>query len=57
MAKFSISVSIEVDADNYEEAYEIEKNLTEFLNCHYEVNNVYSIDVEQTSNDEEEEAE
>ena len=53
MATFSISISIEVEADDYYEAYEIEKSISEFLQGHDAVVQVYGIDVEQTSEDEE----
>ena len=53
MAKFSISLSIEVDAEDYDAAYELEKSITRALEADPEINAVYSIDVEQTSEDDE----
>lgn len=47
MATFAISVTIQVDADSYEEAYEIENTLTQELEANQIVMGVYSIDVEQ----------
>jgi hypothetical protein len=49
MATFSISMSVEVEADSYEQAMEIERSLHEFIQGHDEVQGVYGIDVEQTS--------
>ncbi len=51
MSEFSISISVVVNASSYEEAYEIEKSLKEFIMGHDEVMDVYSIDVEQTSDE------
>lgn len=53
MARFSISMSVEVDADSYEQAMEIERSLHQFIEGHDEALGVYGIDVEQTSDDEE----
>jgi hypothetical protein len=55
MATFSISISIEVEADSYDEAYELEKSITRALNADPEILNVFSIDVEQTDGFEDEE--
>jgi hypothetical protein len=49
MATFSISMSVEVEADSYEAAMEIERSLHEFIQGHDEALGVYGIDVEQTS--------
>jgi hypothetical protein len=49
MARFSISMSVEVDADSYEQAMEIERSLHQFIEGHDEALGVYGIDVEQTS--------
>jgi hypothetical protein len=49
MARFSISMSVEVEADSYEQAMEIERSLHEIIQGYDEVQGVYSIDVEQTS--------
>jgi hypothetical protein len=49
MATFSISMSVEVEADSYEAAMEIERSLHEFIQGHDETLGVYGIDVEQTS--------
>jgi hypothetical protein len=49
MAKFSISMSVEVEADSYEAAMVIERSLHEFIQGHDETLGVYGIDVEQTS--------
>jgi len=48
MARFSISLSVEVEADSYEEAMVIERSLHEFIQGHDEAIGVYGIDVEQT---------
>jgi hypothetical protein len=48
MATFSISLSVEVEADSYEEAYAIEKSVHEFVQGHDKVDGVYEIDVECT---------
>lgn len=48
MAKFSISISIEVEADSFEAAYELERSITRALEADPEITAVYSIDVEQT---------
>lgn len=48
MATFSITISFEVEADSYEEAYEIEKSVTEFLQGHDDIQEVYGVDVEHT---------
>jgi hypothetical protein len=55
MATFSISMSVEVEADSYEQAMEIERSLHQFIEGHDEVNSVYGIDVEQTDGFEDEE--
>jgi hypothetical protein len=55
MATFSISMSVEVEADSYEQAMEIERSLHQFIEGHDEVNGVYGIDVEQTDGFEDEE--
>ena len=47
MATFSISMSVEVEADSYEEAYKIEQSLHQFIQGHDAVQAVYNIDVEQ----------
>jgi len=49
MAKFTISLSVEVEADSYEAAMEIERSVHQFIEGHDEVIGVYGIDVEQTS--------
>ena len=54
MAHFSISLSIEVDVANYDEAYELEKSIIRALQADPEIMNVYSIDVEQQDGFEEE---
>ncbi len=51
MSEFSISISAVVNASSYEEAYEIEKSLKEFITGHDEVLDIYSIDVEQISDE------
>jgi len=51
MATFYISVSIEVEADSYEEAYTLENMLTDRLRGWTEVKDVCSIDVEHTDGD------
>jgi hypothetical protein len=48
MARFSISMSVEIEADSYEAAMEIERSLHEFIQGHDETLGVYGIDVEQT---------
>ena len=56
MAKFAISLSVEIDADNYEQAYEIQKSLFEFVQGHDAVTGgPYEIDVEQQDGFEDEE--
>jgi hypothetical protein len=55
MARFSISMSVEVEAADYDEAMVIERSLHEFIQGHDEVLGVYGIDVEQTSDLEDEE--
>lgn len=55
MATFSISISIEVEADSYEAAYEKENELRNELELRPDVMGVYGIDVEQTDGFEEEE--
>jgi hypothetical protein len=52
MARFTISMSVEVEADSYKSAYNMEKALHEFIQGHDEVLGVYGIDVEQTSEEE-----
>jgi hypothetical protein len=49
MANFSISMSVEVEADSYEAALVIERSLHEFIQWQDETMGVYCIDVEQTS--------
>jgi hypothetical protein len=49
MARFTISMSGEVEADSYKSAYNMEKALHEFIQGHDEVQGVYGINVEQTS--------
>jgi hypothetical protein len=53
MARFSISLSVEVEAADYDAAFEIERSLHQFIEGHDEALGVYGIDVEQTSDDEE----
>jgi hypothetical protein len=53
MARFSISLSVEVEAADYDAAFEIERSLHQFIEGHNEALGVYGIDVEQTSDDEE----
>ena len=48
MAKFTISMSVEIVADSYEEAYEIQADIFRKINEHPEVQGgPYEIDVEQ----------
>lgn len=47
MAKFAILLSIEIEADSYENAYEIEKSLQKFVQDNDQVKGVHSVDVEQ----------
>jgi hypothetical protein len=48
MAKFSISMSVEVDAEDYHVAYAIRDDLFSLLGQHHEVTGgPYEIDVEQ----------
>ena len=54
MAKFSISLTVEVEAEDYDAAFEIERSVHEFIQGHDEVLGVYGIDVEQTSDLDEE---
>ena len=54
MATFSISISIEIEADSYEEAYELERSITRTLEADPEILSVSSIDVEQTDGFDEE---
>jgi hypothetical protein len=49
MARFSISMSVEVETDSYEQAMEIERSLHEIIQGYDEVQGVNGIDVEQTS--------
>lgn len=51
MATFCISLSIEVEADSYEEAYALRDTLTDRLCLMDEVTDVCSIDVEHTDGD------
>ena len=54
MARFSISMSVEVEADNYHEAFEIQADLFRKLQEHPEVvSGPYEIDVEQQDGEEE----
>ena len=54
MARFSISMSVEVEADNYQEAFEIQKSIFEFVQGHDAVTGgPYEIDVEQQDGEEE----
>lgn len=53
MNTFAISISIEVQAQDFDEAYDIETRLTELLETDDSVSGVYSIDVEQTDGEEE----
>ena len=55
MAKFTITLSIEIEADSYENAYEIEKSLQKFVQGNDQVKGVWSIDVEQQDSFEDEE--
>ena len=56
MATFTISMSVEIEADSFDEAYEIEADLFRKLGEHPEVKGgPYSIDVEQQDGFEEEE--
>jgi hypothetical protein len=54
MAKFTISMSVEVEADNYHEAFEIQADLFRKLQEHPEVTSgPYGIDVEQQDGEDE----
>lgn len=55
MATFSISLSVEVEADSYQKAYELQSKLMKELNALPEVDGVYEIDVECTDGDAEDE--
>lgn len=56
MAKFTISMSVEIVADDYAEAHEIKADIFRKINEHPEVmSGPYEIDVEQTSDLEDEE--
>lgn len=49
MATFAISMSVEVEADSYDDAYEIQSDIFRKLEEHPEVTGgPYEIDVEQT---------
>jgi hypothetical protein len=54
MAKFSISLSVEVEAEDYDAAFAIERSVHQFIEGHDEVIGVYGIDVEQQDGFEEE---
>jgi hypothetical protein len=54
VAKFSISLSVEVEAEDYDAAFAIERSVHQFIEGHDEVISVYGIDVEQTSDLDEE---
>jgi hypothetical protein len=48
MAKFTISLSVEIQADSYDEAFEIQADIFRKINEHPEVQGgPYGIDVEQ----------
>lgn len=53
MAIFSISFAVSVEAESYEEALELQAGLKEELLEYQEVTDVYEIDVEQMTFDEE----
>jgi len=55
MAKFTISLSVEVEADSYKEAWEIERSLHLYIHGHKEALDVHGERVEQTDGDEDEE--
>jgi len=56
MAKFTISFSVEVEADSYEEAHEIKADIFRKIQEHPEVQGgPYEIDVEQQDGFEDEE--
>lgn len=55
MSKFAISLSVEVEADSFDEAYEIEADIFRKLQEHPDiVGGPYEIDVEQTDGFDEE---
>lgn len=47
MATFAISLSVSVEAENLEEALEIQGKLYDAIRTGVEVNDIYEIDVEQ----------
>ena len=56
MATFAISMSVEIEADSFDEAYEIQADIFRKLGEHPEVmDGPFEIDVEQTDGFEEEE--
>jgi hypothetical protein len=55
MAKFTISLTVEVEAADYDAAFEIERSVHQFIEGHDEVLGVYGIDVEQQDGVEDEE--
>ena len=56
MAKFTISMSVEIQADSYDEAFEIQADIFRKINEHPEVQGgPYGIDVEQMDGFEDEE--
>ena len=56
MATFAISMSVEVEADNYDQAYEIRDSLFQFIQGQEDVTDgPFEIDVEQIDGFEDEE--
>ena len=56
MAKFTISLSVEIQADSYDEAFEIQADIFRKINEHPEVQGgPHEIDVEQMDGYEDEE--
>ena len=56
MAKFAISLSVEIEADSYDEAYETQADIFRKLGEHPEITGgPYEIDVEQQDGFEDEE--
>ena len=56
MATFAISLSVEIEADSYDEAYQIQADIFRSLEKHPEVmGGPYEIDVEQQDGFEEDE--
>lgn len=54
MARFSISMSVEVEAENYQEAFDIQSDLFRKLQEHPEVvRGPYELDVEQQDGEDE----